>query len=264
MRIMSLLILSLLLTACATATKDEEFKESVSEANFKLGVGYMRSGHLDVATEKLLKAVQYNENYPEAHNALGVLYEELREYGPSENHYKRAIELKSDYTLAKLNLARLLCSHEPIRADEAEAVFKQIIADPANAGSTAAAAEAGLGLCARKRGDTAQAETLLRKALDQDPNNTTALYQMAEISQNQNKTLQGRAFLQRYHSQTSPTPRSLWLGYLMESSSDGDPLLRREYASVLSSTFPNSEEAQRLQSNNSNKSALPDHNDHSQ
>lgn len=80
----------------------------------------MQSGRLDVATEKLLKAVQYNENYPEAHNALGVLYEELREYGPAETHFKRAMELKSDYTLAKLNYARLLCTREPIRPPRAK------------------------------------------------------------------------------------------------------------------------------------------------
>lgn len=239
------LSLALALAACAS-TKDSEFKENVSEANFKLGIGYMQSGHLDVATEKLLKALQYNDNYPEAHNAIAVLYEEIREYGPAETHFKRAIELKPDYTLAKLNYARFMCTREPLRSAEGESEFQRIAADPANAGTTAADAYAGLGLCARRRDDPTQAETWLRKALDQNPNNTTALYQMAELSQTQNKTLQARAFLQRYHGQTRPTPQSLWLGFTVESSSDGDPQLRREYSVVLSSQFPNSEEAHRL------------------
>ncbi|MBK8509815.1 MAG: type IV pilus biogenesis/stability protein PilW [Candidatus Competibacter sp.] len=241
----TVLILNLLLAACAI-TKDEEFKENVAETNFKLGIGYMQSGRLDVATEKLIKAIQYNDNYPEAHNALGVLYEELREYGPAETHFKRAMELKSDYMLAKLNYARLICTRDPTRAAEAESQFQKIAEDPANAGATAADANAGLGLCARKRGDPAQAETLLRKALEQNPNNATALYELAQLSQTQGKTLQGRAFLQRYHSQASPSAQSLWLGFTMESAADGDPQLRRDYASVLSSQFPNSEEAQRM------------------
>ena len=241
----TVLSLALLLAACAS-TRDSEFKENVSEANFKLGVGYMQSGHLDVATEKLLKALQYNDNYPEAHNAIAVLYEELREYGPAETHFKRAIELKPDYTLARLNYARLLCTREPVRTAEAESEFQKIAADPANAGATAADAYAGLGLCARRRNDPAQAETWLRKALEQNPNNTTALYEMAELSQTQGKALQGRAFLQRYHAQTRPTPQSLWLGVTIESSPDGDPLLRREYGVVLTSQFPNSDEARRL------------------
>ncbi|MBL8251550.1 MAG: tetratricopeptide repeat protein [Candidatus Competibacter sp.] len=241
----SALILNLLLAACAF-NKDTEFKENVAETNFKLGIGYMQSGRLDVATEKLIKAVQYNENYPEAHNALGVLYEELREYGPAETHFKRAMELKSDYMLARLNYARLICARDPSRAAEAESQLQKIAEEPANAGVTAADASAGLGLCARKRGDAAQAETLLRKALEQNPNNAVALYEMADLSQTQGKTLQGRAFLQRYHSQTRPSPQSLWLGFTMESAGGGDPQLRRDYASVLSSQFPSSEEAQRL------------------
>lgn len=102
------------------------------------------------------------------------------------------------------------------------------------------------GVCARQRGDLAQAETWLRKALDSDPNNTVALYALAEISQGQGKTLQGRAFLQRYHAQTRPTPQSLWLGILIETAQDGDAHLRQQYSALLSGQFPNSEEARRL------------------
>ena len=239
------LVLLSLLAGCANV-KDQEFKENVAEANFKLGIGYMQSGNLDVATEKLLKAVQYNEDYPEAHNALGVLYDELREYGPAETHFKRAIDLKPDYTLAKLNYARLLCAREPTRIAEGESELQKIAADPANAGTAAADAYAGLGVCARKRNDPAQAETWLRKALEFDPNNTTALYTLAELSQTQKKTLQGRAFLQRYHARTRPTAQSLWLGVTIEQASDGDSQLRREYGVLLLSQFPNSDEARRL------------------
>ncbi|MDS4026184.1 MAG: type IV pilus biogenesis/stability protein PilW [Candidatus Contendobacter sp.] len=238
------LLLALLLGACASS--ERQFQDNAAEANFKLGIGYMQSGHFDVATEKLLKALQYNDDYPEAHNALAVLYEEIREYSPAETHYKRAIELKPDYSLARLNYARFLCAREPIRVAEGESEFEKIAADPANAGATAADAYAGLGLCARQRNDPAQAEIWFRKALEIDPNNTNALYAMAELSQIQNKTLQGRAFLQRYHGRTRPTAQSLWLGIVIEQASDGDPQLRQEYSTLLRSQFPNSDEARRL------------------
>jgi len=239
------LSLALLLGACASSS-ERQFQDSAAEANFKLGIGYMQSGHFNVATEKLLKALQYKDDYPEAHNALAVLYEEIREYGPAETHYKRSIELKADYTLAKLNYARFLCARLPDRAAEGEAEFQKLAADPANAGATAADAYVGIALCVRQRNDPAQAETWLRKALELDPNNASALYAMAELSQTQNKTLQGRAFLQRYHGQTRPTAQSLWLGTLIEQASDGDPQLRREYGTLLLSQFPNSDEARRL------------------
>ena len=239
------LFLALLLGACASSS-ERQLQDNAAEANFKLGIGYMQSGHFNVATEKLLKAVQYKDGYPEAHNALAVLYEEIREYGPAEIHYKQAIEQKSDYTLAKLNYARFLCTREPIRVADGEAEFQKLAADPANAGATAAAAYVGMALCARQRNDSAQAETWLRKALELDPNNVSALYAMAELSQTQHKTLQGRAFLQRYHARTRPTAQSLWLGVVIEQASDGDPQLRREYSTLLLSQFPNSDEARRL------------------
>jgi type IV pilus assembly protein PilF len=240
-----LLSLTLWLAACAN-TQEQEFNRNVAEANFKLGVGYMQSGHYDVAAEKLLKALQYEDDYPEAHNAIAVLYEEIREYGPADEHYRRAIDLKPDYTLARLNYARFLCLREPARTTEGENEFQNIIADPNNAGANAAEAYAGLAICARQRNDPVQAETWLRQALDINPNNTSALFELARLSQTQNKTLQARAFLQRYHSQSRPTPQSLWLGITIESSQDGDPLLRRDYSALLVAQYPNSEEARRL------------------
>lgn len=239
------LFLALLLGACA-GSQERDFKENVAEANFKLGIGYMQSGHYEVAAEKLLKSLQFDENSPEAHNAIAILYEEMREYGPAETHFKRAIELKPDYTLTKLNYARFLCTREPVRTAEGEAELQKIAADPANAGATAADAYVGLATCARKRNDSVQAETWLRKALELNPNNTSALLDLAELSQNQGKTLQARAFLQRYHAQTRPTPQSLWLGIAVEQASDGDPQLRREYGVLLLSQFPNSDQARRL------------------
>jgi len=237
------LLLALLLAACAT---DKNFNKDVAEANFKLGIGYMQSGHFEVATEKLLKSLQFNDDNAEAHNALAVLYEEIREYGPAEIHYKRAIDLKPDYTLAKINYARFLCNHESARIPEGESEFQRIAADPANAGANAADAYVGLALCARKRDDAAQAETWLRKALESNSNNTAALYELARISQTQNKTLPARAFLQRYHAQTRPTPQSLGLGVLIETAPDGDPQLRQEYMMLLRSQFPNTDETRRL------------------
>jgi type IV pilus assembly protein PilF len=239
------LCLTLLLGACAS-TQEQEFNDNVAEVNFKLGIGYMQSGHFEVATEKLIKALQFKDNYPEAHNAIGVLYEEIREYGPAENHYKKAIDFKPDYTLARLNYARFLCLREPVRTAEGESEFQKIIAEPVNAGANAAEAYAGLALCARQRNDPGQAETWLRQALDINPNNTNALFELAQLSQTQGKTLQARAFLQRYHSQSRPTLQSLTLGIAIESSPDGDPLLHRDYKAVLMAQFPNSDEARRL------------------
>lgn len=239
-------LLSLALLGACASSPEQDHNQSVADANFKLGIGYMQSGRLEVAAEKLLKALQFDESSPETHNAIAVLYEDMREYSPAETHYKRAIELKPDYTLAKLNYARFLCARDPVRTAEGESELQRIATDPANAGANAADAYATMGICARKRDDPAQAETWLRKALELNPDNSSALLNLAELSQIQGNTLPARAFLQRYHAKNRPTPQSLWLGMLIEQASDGDPQLRREYGVILLSQFPNSDETRRL------------------
>ena len=95
------LFLTLLVAACAS-TQEREFNDNVAEANFKLGIGYMQSGHFEVATEKLLKALQFKDNYPEAHNAIAVLYEHRKPGG------KNPIEFTSPWRGTKVDDVRQL------------------------------------------------------------------------------------------------------------------------------------------------------------
>jgi type IV pilus assembly protein PilF len=84
------LSLALLLEACASSQEQELQPESVADANFKLGIGYMQSGRLpEVAAEKLLKALQFDERSPRKRiTRLPMLYEDMREYSPAETHYQ--------------------------------------------------------------------------------------------------------------------------------------------------------------------------------
>ena len=85
----------------------------------------------------------------------------------------------------------------------------------------------------------------MRKALENNSGNTAALDELTQISQNKKETLSARAFLQLYHAHTRHTPQSLALGVLIESAPDGDPQLRQEYAKLLRSQFPKTDETRR-------------------
>lgn len=241
----TLIVLALLIVGgCAGfggGPGSESAEASPAALNLKLGIGYMQQGNFNVALEKLNKALEYNERLPEAHNALGVLYEETGEIPLAEQHYKRAIELDPNYTLAKLNYGRFLCAHS--NPEEGENQLLTIAADP-NLKSVEAA-YTGAGFCARLSNHLERAEAHLRKALEQNPNGSGALYEMARLSHAQGKDLQARAFLQRYHSQVGYSPASLFLGIEIEDAL-GDGELRREYARLLLTRFAESEEARRL------------------
>ena len=45
----------------------------------------------------LKQAIKINPKFAEAYNNLGLYYEKLNEYGQAVDHYKRAIQIKSNY-----------------------------------------------------------------------------------------------------------------------------------------------------------------------
>jgi type IV pilus assembly protein PilF len=234
----------LLVGGCSSASRTSVTsagEDNVATLNLKLGVGYMQQGRFDLALEKLKKALEYDDQLAEAHNAIAVLYEETGEISLAEEHYKRALALDPGYTLAKLNYGRFLCTQG--KSAEGESQFLTIAQDPSL--KSVEKAYTGAGFCARLANKLEQAEAHLRKALEQNPNGTEALYEMAMVNHAQGKNLQARAFLQRYHSQAGYTPASLLVGIEIEDAL-GDSELRREYARVLLTKFADSSEARRL------------------
>jgi type IV pilus assembly protein PilF len=234
----------MILGGCAsTAPKPETPREEAARINLKLGAGYMQSGHYDIALEKLNKALQYDDSLAEAHNAIAVLYEEIKEDGPAEHHYQRAIELDPKYTLARMNYGRFLCAHG--KPADGEKQFLMAADEPLL--QSPELVYIGAAVCARKQQAEERAEAHLRRALELNPGSPRALFELAELSLAQREPLQARAFLQRYHAVAGYSPASLWLGINIEEAL-GDIQARREYVRLLLAQFADSKEARRLQS----------------
>lgn len=239
----AVLLAVLLVSGCAGLGRSTAGSSEANAAtlNMELGIGYLQQGNFAVALEKLKKALEYDDRLAKAHNAIAVLYEETKDNALAEEHYRRAVELEPGFTVAKLNYGRFLCARGKLA--EGESQFSAIINDP-NA-KLADAAYTGAGVCARLSNSLQRAEEYLRKALEQNANNPSALYEMASLYHAQGKDLQARAFLQRYHAQAGYNPASLSLGIAIEDALGGSDL-RRDYARLLLTQFADSEEARRL------------------
>ncbi|MDQ2696316.1 MAG: type IV pilus biogenesis/stability protein PilW [Pseudomonadota bacterium] len=236
---MAVVLAMTVLGGCAGRPVQKNDVPEVAEINLKLGVGYMQSGHYAVALEKLQKALEYDEDMAIAHNAIAVLYEETGEDALAEQHFRRALELDSGLNVARMNFGRFLCARR--RPAEGEALFRAVLDDQ----KAAETAYIGAGVCARQGGDPVQAETYLRQALEINPESPGALFELAGLSYDQDKALQARAFLQRYHAEAGYSPASLWMGIGIEEKL-GDLEIRRHYATLLLSKFAGSREARRL------------------
>ena len=97
------------------------------------------------------------------------------------------------------------------------------------------------GLCYLRLKDDAAAEVQFLRAVQADPANGQALYQLADIAYRSGRYDQARSHLIRLHQQLNPSAASVWLGLRAERRL-GNHDAEASYASQLESRFVESEE----------------------
>lgn len=227
--VLALVLLAALLSGCATARREPPAEGNAADLNLQLGIGYMQQGHYDVALEKLQKSLGYDDRSPVAHNAIGVLYEEIGRPALAETHFRKATTLDAGFGPAQLNYARFLCAHGQPAAGESQ--YLALLKTPELA--SADEIYLGAGACARRIPDPQRAEAHFRQALEVNPNAASALYELAELYFSQGNALQARASLQRFHALAGYRRQSLELGIAIEDALGGGDL-RRHYVDLMS------------------------------
>ncbi|WP_369929107.1 type IV pilus biogenesis/stability protein PilW [Xanthomonas sp. NCPPB 2632] len=213
-----------------------------AEVHTELGQRYMQDGDLQGAMEKLQKALQFDPKYVPAHTVIAVLYERINDPVNAELHYRKAIEFDPKKGSVNNNLAVFLCKQG--RGVEARPFFDRALADPFY--ETPDLALTNAGTCQMQAKDYPVAEDYFRKALQRNPNNADALYQLADLLYLKNDAFRARAFLQRYEALGKPSPDSLKLGHDIELRL-GNGEVAQDYAKRLRSQFPDSEQAHTLE-----------------
>jgi type IV pilus assembly protein PilF len=245
----SLLVLTVLLSACATSPEKSdatgnlgvERRESPAQIYVEMGIAYMRDGQDAVALKKLRRGIELDPNSPDAHNVLAILYERLGELELAGKHYNRAASLAPQDPYIRNARGSYFCKRGEF--EEALNEFDLALDNPLYPTPWVALTNAGL--CAERSGDSEKAERYYRRALTANPRYGSALFQMAELLFQQNNDLSARAYLERFHSEKSPTAASLWLGVQVEQRL-GDRVKAVEYKRQLLKEFPDAPEVQAL------------------
>ena len=219
------------------ATKREE----AARVHTDLGQQYLRQGRLELALEKLDKALSYDSGYADAHTVIAVLYEHIGDTAKAEEHYRRAAQLRPKGGAELNNYGTFLCKGG--RYAEANGYFERAIADPFY--QTPATALTNAGTCLLKAGKRDEAEKLLRQALERQPNDAEALLQLAAVAYGKGEYMNARAFIQRHEAQTEPRPEALLLGRNIELHL-GNGRGAGDYTRKLLQGFPESQEARSL------------------
>lgn len=104
-------VLSLALTACVTVTESRLTKKKspahAVENYTQLGVGYLQNGHPDRARNRLQHALEIDENYPPANDAMGLVWQSEGEFDLAEEFFKKALKYDKKLTQAHHHLGRL-------------------------------------------------------------------------------------------------------------------------------------------------------------
>lgn len=228
-------------TVTSTTISDTASNEEAAVANLNLGVAYYREGRLELALERLESSLRQNPRLADAHSTIALVYDQLGETDEAENHYRRATQLEPDNPAAANSYAVFLCRNE--RWNDAERQFMRAARNPRY--PTPEAAFTNAGICARDSGDGASAEGYFREALARNPNYPDALFNMTELSFENENFLQARAFTQRYLDSAPDIPQMFWLCFQVETQL-GNETDAQSCATQLREQFPESAEMAQL------------------
>jgi type IV pilus assembly protein PilF len=242
-----LLSAALALVGCASGgdfarPSASEKNQQAAKLHTQLAQEYFRKGQLDVARDRVQRALQLDPGSSDAHSVAALLHDQIADYPRAELHYRRAAELKPKDGGVNNNYANFLCSRG--RFDEADDYFRVAIADPYY--RTPEVALANAGTCAQRAGRNEAAEQYLRRALERDPNYAAALLPMAKTLTARGDHLRARAFLQRHEAVAAPSADALALGLDIEEAL-GDHRAAAEYRKRLLDQFPRSQQARSLE-----------------
>lgn len=240
------LTFSVLFSACVSnapepSKSSDEMAREAAQYNLELGVGYLRQGELQLALDKLKKSVEQDPSLPEAHMALGFLYERIEQPDDAEKHMRRAAKLAPDNPQVMNAFGVMQCQHGS--TEEALKTFSRAAAIPLNRNPESAYTNAGV--CARDGGKLDEADQFFRKALAKNPRYDEALLQLASLNYERQDYFPARAFIERFLQANKATAEALMLGVRIEramaNTSVGD-----DYAARLLREFPDSPEARQL------------------
>jgi type IV pilus assembly protein PilF len=228
------------LAACAAHAQSQS-PDPIKEAgriNARLAMEYLKRDQLQVAQEKVDKALQQNPHDVNVQLSAGLVYERLLETKKAEKHYRQAVREDSESPEALNALAAFLCRNK--QQAKGEEMFLKAAANPLY--RTPFVAYTNAGVCARSAGRLEQAERYLRLALTAQVDYPETYAQLAGVLHERGSDLQARAFVERYLAVAPPTPDMLLLGHNIELALK-DTAAAAGFRDRLRKEFPESSQA---------------------
>lgn len=224
--------------ASGSAADQQELRARI---HTELGAGYFSRGQYAIALDELHTALNANDSYAPAYDVLGLVYMALGENKPAEDNFLRALDLAPGNPDIHNNYGWFLYNRG--QYNDAMQQFTTALANPLYAKPQSALTNAGL--CMMKLGKPLQAETYFGKALEHDPNDPQANYELANLYYQQQRYHEASRPIARLLANSAPTAKTLWLGVRIAHKS-GDHDTEASDSLLLRNRFPDAPETQLL------------------
>jgi type IV pilus assembly protein PilF len=217
--------------------------QEAGRINARLAMEYLKRDQLQVAQEKIEKALVQNPRDVNVQLSAGLVYERLRENKTAEKHFRQAVKVAPGSPEAQNALGAYLCRNK--QQAKGEEMFVKAANNPLY--RTPFVAYTNAGVCARSAGQLERAERYLRQALTAQVDYPETYAQLAGVLHERGNNLHARAFVERYLAVAPATADMLLLGYNIEVAMK-DQSAAAGFRSRLEKEFPDSEQARRVAS----------------
>ncbi|NMO16840.1 social motility TPR repeat lipoprotein Tgl [Pyxidicoccus fallax] len=158
--------LALLLVSAGCAHTPTERERRSAEIHYDLALQAQQAGNLQDALRELNVSLENDPDYPEAHNALGILLHlSFRRPEEAIGHYERALKVRPNFSEARTNLANVHLDQG--RYEEAIKLYEQVLNDMLY--PTPYIAQGNMGWAYYKKGDTERALESIKAAVTTNP-----------------------------------------------------------------------------------------------
>lgn len=171
-----LLLGVVLITGCASS-QDEEVRRLRARSLYEQGLRSLADKQISLGLTSLREAVQLDPENPTFHNALGVLFLDLRKPAEAEAEFQKAVALDANYAEAHHNLG--LSFAEQGRYDQAITAYRKALSLPIY--PTPEVGYYNLGRAYAQINKLGEAEEALRTAIQLEPKLGAAYYQLGVV-----------------------------------------------------------------------------------
>jgi type IV pilus assembly protein PilF len=210
-----------------------------AKAHVELGMMYLRDGRLTVALDEARVAIEADSGYPLGYNLLGLVQMYLKDNRAADDSFTHALRQAPNDPEININYGWFLCQS----GHEAQSIPYFVTASKSQLYATPTKPLTNAGLCLLSINDDKAAEEFLLRALRVDPQNSDAMFLLAELDYRAGRFNQAHSRLAEIHKMTEPSAETAWLALRVERKL-GDRDAENRFAAQIRRKFPDSREYQ--------------------